>query len=439
MRSIFWKIFLSFWLLMAVVLAVTLRISLHLASERSAQVDEIRRIDILRDANEALQDGGRVGFERWLRNEVVLPPAQTVYLIDTDGQDILGRDVPKDVILGYKKHQRMHKRQDRWQRLSNPDDGRSYLFLFGPTRPPMLGVLSTPGVTTALFVVALVISALVCFLLTRYLTAPLRPVMDAAERLTDGDLDARSGITHPRADELGELATRFDTMADALQRQLESRQDLLRNISHELRSPLARILVALELAERQPDSTPRQLRRIANETQHMDMLTGQILDLARAQAHPEQHAPIDLAALLERIADDARFEGRPDDKQIVVEANQQAPVVTGQATLLHSAIENVVRNALRFSPAGGRVTIRVRRRQHDVLIDILDQGPGVAEDELESIFEPFTCSEDDHSAGVGLALTRQIMALHGGRVSAANRPAPQRGLCVTLRLPLADD
>ena len=434
MNSVFLLIFVSFWLVLVLVLAVTLRLSYRVASERAAQISEFRRIDIVRSAEDAIINDGAAGFERWLK-KAPLPPSQTIFLLDEDGRDILGRELPRAARNGFRRHQQRMLRTGRTRVPVIVDaDGRRYLFVFGPIRAPMLGVLSLPRVVMALFVAALIISAIVCFFLARYLTAPLTPMMQTARRLSEGDLDARIGDRR-RNDELGALSAQFDNMADALQQQMESRQDLLRNVSHELRSPLARMMIALELAKQAGGETPH-LDRIEREAEHMNELTAQILDLARAQAGVQADTPVDLSALLDEITEVANFEGAPDQKRVVLDIGDQLPTIRGNTSLLRSALDNIVRNALRYSPEAGSVTVRARSDGQQATIAISDNGPGVTPENLEKLFVPFFKGASSDGSGVGLALSAQIASWHGGSIRAENNPAPMSGLTVTLTLPV---
>ncbi|MEM7610595.1 MAG: ATP-binding protein [Pseudomonadota bacterium] len=445
MKSIFWKIFLSFLVLMVAVAGIAVQVSYRLSSERAAQINETSRIDIIRAAENALQQRGSEGFENWLANDAVLPPAQTVYLIDDAGADILGRELPRDVRSALRRLQRNENRARngriarhfRFPRISDAED-RQYRFFFGPSKPPLFGVLSTPGANRVILLLALLVSAIACYLLTRALTAPLGPIMRAAKQLTAGHLDARVGANSHRRDELGELARQFDTMADALQEQVSSRQELLRNVSHELRSPVARIQVALELARRQPEHIEQHLGRIEAEARQMESLTAQMLDLARAQtnaAPPMQ--TVDLAEVLHRVQADAEFEGKPDGKEIELTLHTTTLLVMGHHELLHSAIENIVRNALRFTPPGSRIDIIGDVNEAQIVIQIRDNGPGVSEADLPHLFEPFFHKGDNAgSAGVGLAVSAQVIALHAGDIVARNVDAGT-GLVVTVSLPHA--
>ncbi|MEM6809228.1 MAG: HAMP domain-containing sensor histidine kinase [Pseudomonadota bacterium] len=440
MNSVFWKIFLSFIVMLAAVGAITVHVSFYLAGQRAASINELKRIDVQRDAEAALVDGGREGFARWLRRDAGLPLTKTIFLIDETGDEILDRKLPAETKMAFgrlKKSGRL-KSSKRVPKVVDAD-GNVYLFLLGPGRPPAMGVFATPGVNRVVLVLALLVTATVCFLLTRYLVAPLTRVTRAAEALADGKLSARAGAEAYRHDELGRLAAQFDDMADALQRQMQTRQDLLRNASHELRSPLARIQVALELARRQPDAITEQLERIEREAEQMEALTAQMLNLARAQSDAaSEETDVDLAELLQQIVDDACFEGAPRDRDVQLDTHGDALVLRGHPELLASAIENVVRNALRFTPEGSQVDVDLVRENGHALIAVRDSGPGIPETLIAHIFEPFFQGQSKAgTAGVGLAVSKQVVDLHGGTMRARNRS--EGGLEVEIRLPLTGD
>lgn len=438
MNSIFWKIFLSFIAMLVLVGGITVHVSFYLAGQRAASINELKRIDVQRDAEAALVDGGAEGFARWLRADAGLPNTHTIYLIDGEGSEILERKLPAEAKLAFSRLKRSGrlKSSKRVPKIVAAD-GTPYLFLLGPTRPPAMGVFATPGVNRVVLVLALLVTGTACFLLTRYLVAPLTRVTRAAEALADGRLTARAGSDAYRHDELGRLASQFDDMADALQRQLQTRQDLLRNASHELRSPLARIQVALELARRQPDAVTEQLERIEREAEQMEALTAQMLNLARAQSdQASDAADVELGEVLRRIVEDAAFEGAPQGREVVLDAADGALVVRGHAELIASAIENVVRNALRFTPEGGGVEVRLAREGDHALVRVTDGGPGIPEHLMTHIFEPFFQGQSQAgTAGVGLAVSKQVVDLHGGTMRARNRA--EGGLEVEIRVPLA--
>jgi two-component system sensor histidine kinase CpxA len=242
-----------------------------------------------------------------------------------------------------------------------------------------------------------------------------------------------------RQDELGVLARDFDTMADHVRMLIASKETLLRALSHELRSPLARVRVALGLARREGADLPKQLDRIELETERLDTLIGQMLQLTHLRAVEPvlQRTPIDLTGLVSEVVEDARLEASAKDK--FVEWVPGGPLaLEGDAMLIRSAIENVVRNAVRFTDTGTTVTATIEGSPLYVSIVIEDRGPGVPEAELSRIFEPFyrvaECRDrDSGGTGLGLALTAGVVRLHRGEVNASNRA--QGGLRVEIKLP----
>lgn len=288
----------------------------------------------------------------------------------------------------------------------------------------------------------LLVSGVFCYLVARWLTRPLSRIRDASHRLAAGDLRARvypEGMK--RHDEIGDLVRDFDVMASRLERLVDAQGRILSDISHELRSPLARLGVALELAHRRasPDAAPH-LERIEMEAQRMNDLIGRVLSLARAEVTPPPATRIDLKSLLEKVVADARYEAEGQRRQVSLHIDGQ-PTLLGDATLVASAVDNVVRNALRHTAEQTAVTIDVSAAGRDALVVVRDHGQGVPAAELDRIFLPFHRAEfarnrDTGGVGLGLAIASRAVHIHGGAISAANHPAG--GLVVTIRLPLAD-
>jgi two-component system sensor histidine kinase CpxA len=247
-------------------------------------------------------------------------------------------------------------------------------------------------------------------------------------------------IAH-RSDELGVLARDFDQMAERLRQLLAAKETLLRYVSHELRSPLARLRVALSLARREGADVAREMDRMERETERLDTMIGQILRLSSlANDDPSLvKQRIELGHLLSEVVDDARLEARADNKTVEFKPAVQAEVL-GNHELLRSAIENVIRNAIRFTDNASQVDVGLEVRSAQAVVTIRDQGCGVPDSELEKIFEPFhrvPGANDKGSTGGGLGLTiaARVVTVYGGRVSARN--APDKGLIVEIALPLA--
>ena len=286
-------------------------------------------------------------------------------------------------------------------------------------------------------VAAFVISPLVCFVLSRSLTEPLRRVVAATRRLAAGDLATRVEVgARGRDDEVGELGRQFDRMAARLEKLITTRTELFRNVSHELRTPLARIRIATELARRKPGELDDQLGRIERETDHLDLLTRHVLSLAHLEESPADAdlREIDLVELVEGVAQDASYEAEAQGKKVVWEAGSKGSVVRANADLLHSAVENVVRNALRHTPLGTQVEISLKASNGVAHLRVRDDGPGVPGEDLQNIFEPFHRGPRSKGTGVGLAVTHRVVTHLDGQVSARNDS--RGGLCVDMELPL---
>jgi two-component system, OmpR family, sensor kinase len=235
------------------------------------------------------------------------------------------------------------------------------------------------------------------------------------------------------------LARDFDAMADQLRANRSATTQLLRDISHELRSPLARMRVALGLARQPPADFPRQLDRLEREIERLDAMISQVLKLARLHGTDAlvERERIELDEVIEEVVRDANFEGAMKNCRINVSGATHAAVL-GNRELLHSAIENVMRNAVRYSPDNTSVDVAVTRSNSGLEILIRDHGPGVPPADLERIFEPFyrvaeSRDRDSGGEGIGLAITSQVMKAHGGSAQAAN--AAGGGLEIRLSLP----
>jgi signal transduction histidine kinase len=290
----------------------------------------------------------------------------------------------------------------------------------------------------------LVASLAVAALLAWYVSKPIRFLRGAFDAASRGDLDARIGTgLGKRRDELADLGRDFDRTAAQIKGLMEAQRRLLHDVSHELRSPLARLQAAVGLARQHPRNNDSAMDRIDREAERMDKLVDEILTLSRVESGmsvPRDEA-VEIAPFIRGVLEDAAFEAHARDKTIAFEADL-APLETacikGNAEMLHRALENVVRNAMRHAPEGGKVAIV---GTHDpvagsISITVADNGPGVAHAELASIFEPFvrgSGAQDAHGHGLGLAIARRVIEAHGGRIEAANRA--QGGLAVTFHLP----
>ena len=282
----------------------------------------------------------------------------------------------------------------------------------------------------------LLASLLSAFGLAWYIAKPVRQLRGAFEAAAEGNLDVRiGGSMGRRRDELADLGDDFDRMSSHLQALMNGQRRLLHDVSHELRSPLARLNAAIGLARQQPARLEDSLRRIEREGGRMNQLVGELLTLSRLEAGVATPLEdIDLAELINDLLEDIRFEAGA--RQVTVNClNLPNFTVHADGALLHRALENVMRNALRFSPNGGAITLNVSAADADrCQITIDDQGPGVRDDELESIFTPFfRGAGGGEGYGLGLAIARRVLLAVNGRIEAKNLPAG--GLRVVLEMP----
>lgn len=302
----------------------------------------------------------------------------------------------------------------------------------GPRFQPL-----TPFVPLACAVLA---SLLFAALLAWYFSRPIRSLRQAFEAASSGDLAPRfEHLGIKGGDELHDLSRDFDRMAARLRSLIEGQTRLLHDVSHELRSPLARLQAAIGLAHQQPDKMAASMERIERESIRMDKLVGELLTLARLESGALETAKedIDMADLLGQLLEDAEFEATTHGRKLV-QHGEGAVIILGQADLLARAIENVVRNAIKHSPMGQAVEVEITPEAEQLRIRVLDRGPGVAPQDLKAIFEPFYRSEgtekDVEGHGLGLAIAQQVVQQHGGTIHAANRE--DGGLCVEIALPL---
>ncbi|MEO1203037.1 MAG: ATP-binding protein, partial [Pseudomonadota bacterium] len=289
-----------------------------------------------------------------------------------------------------------------------------------------------------IILIALFVSAAVSYFVARTITRPVRRLRESANAVAAGNLDTRvAEHVGKRQDDIGLLARDFDDMTAKLERAWQRQSELTANVSHELRSPLARLRVALELAKRRTGELA-ELDRIELETERLDALIGQLLEFSKLDADDHDSPDvIDVGELLRSVVDDVRYEYRESDLTIDF-ASATNVQVEGYARSLRSALENVLRNAARHSPQDGAIDVALVSDEQAVTIAVTDQGGGVPGQDLGRIFEPFyraTSSADSgEGTGLGLAIALRAVELNGGTIAANNA---DRGLRVEIRLPIA--
>lgn len=447
MHSLFWRIFLTFWLALALILVGTVTVAVDAALKWRNERPSLPYQEIYSRAAQVFEAGGADALKQWIEELSPAALRDRTFVLDSSGHDLLDRPLP--LYPG-------GNREGSPARVRSPAEpiGRS-LMLVGPdgkafrvvvVTPPYrgpirrFGELELPGVRAATLIIALVVSAVVCFLLARYLTAPVDRLRDATQRIAAGDLNVRVlPSLKGRKDDLGLLAADFDAMAERVRSLLESKHQLLRDVSHELRSPLARLQLALSLAQRGDAGAAENLARIGREADRLEQLIARALLLARLErpALGTETEQVDIAQLLGEIVADVAIEA--DARRARVELRTQGTLqVMGDREALRSAFENVLRNAVRYSPVGSQLQVRAERRGISIEVVIEDQGPGVPEKDLTLIFEPFyrvDASRDraEGGEGLGLAIAARAVALHHGTIDARNLAAT--GLAVRIVLP----
>jgi two-component system OmpR family sensor kinase len=376
--------------------------------------------------------GARALLEEWPGKN----RAPRVLIVDNAGRDALGRTVPQGALrkaLAALQHGRL---KHGVRRVTAPSGDAYVLFLpaanadAGPPRMP------PPGIQ---IVIALFASLLFSAGFATYLSRPIRHLRKVSNRLAEGDLNARvSPLIGSRNDELSDLGKDFDFMATHLQTLLNSQRQLLHDVSHELRSPVARMRLAVGIAQQQPEKVAMALERIERETERLDELLGQILTLARLESDlgTDVKEKVSIDELLEEIIQDVSFEAQASGRTIDYRADIKAEV-EGQRELLRRAFENVIRNAIKYTADASAVEIRLSSELHKPTVQIRDHGPGIPDDELNKVFQPFyrlPPEKDKTQAsgyGLGLAIARRALARHAASVELSN--APGGGLLVKIQ------
>ena len=448
MSRLLLRFFVSFWLTIALTFGAAAALGFYYAERAHAAIARFEVSDAVYDAGAALRSDGRDGLAEWLES---LPgvTGSLIYVVDQRGKDILGRRLPAAISIALRRFgdRRRGGRPDRanirrarpFTELVGPD-GAVYTVFVLPPRGTVGNWLTNRGLPTLIFL-AVVLSAAASWFLAGTISRPIRELRSSAMSLAAGRLDTRvASDVLQRHDEIGLLARDFDRMARELQRASHRQTELTRNVSHELRSPLARVRVALELARRKTGEL-HELDKIDGETERLDALIGQILEFSKLDAeHHDTPLCIDVIDMIHALADDLRFEFGDDVSVTVSCATDRSVHVQGFEHALRSCLENVLRNAARHGGPGGTIDVAVEQGEFDVVITIQDDGGGVAPGDLEHLFEPFYRAARHRSgprppgSGLGLAIAHRAIALHGGSIAAHNQ---DEGLRVTIRLPAA--
>ena len=446
-RRLFWKIFLPFWVAQALLLGVLyMRLHYRLHAENPWWVQPERRlVPSLADlAVQRFEQNGQPSL-RELLDRSSMPRRVNYWLLDANGRELSGRPLPGEMM-------EFAQRALRHEGIARPDEAvvivapvnsarGSYLLIAEIIPPPLAE--RVPGDIIWVLKLGTIISALMCLVIAHYLSKPIERLRNATNELARGNLDIRVGATiGRRRDEIADLVRDFDSMAGELRNQIQSERNLLSGVSHELRSPIARMRLALALA-RNADAPEldEMLDRIEQDTVQLDSMLERILTVARLESgqYKPKFEDFSLNEVLEEVLDDARFEAAASEAHI--NCTTDATVrVHGDPGLLRSAIENVVRNGLFYSGQNGQIDVRLSLDNGQTTLTVRDNGPGVPEEALPLLFKPFYRVDGSRvtstgGMGLGLAIVRNAVTAHGGTVTARN--ISPHGLEVEFRLPVA--
>jgi two-component system, OmpR family, sensor histidine kinase CpxA len=448
MRSLFGKIFLSFWMAQALFLVLAIVVTWVVRQEGETRLESAES-KIFSEAVQIYEKSGTPAVRDYL-DQIRDTQHIRTFLFNDQGDEISGHRAPDLLRDPARFRARMHA---IWKVIPPFSIQRQNLVSASGQRYTMVAIQPAPGPfgpnapTWGGILIAIISSGLICYLLARYLTAPVVRLRAATQKLSAGDLSARAGNGGSRGkDEMAQLVRDFDSMAERLEKLVKAQSRLLNDISHELRSPLARLNVALALArQRSGPEAQRMLDRIDVESDRLNELIERLLTIARLEAGPEgvRKESVSLPELVTEIVEDADFEAQGQRCHVFATINCDCTVM-GNPALVHSAIENVVRNATQYTKPGTDVHVTLdcggESGKPEAIVQVIDSGPGVPEDSLDKLFRPFYRIDDARvrntgGVGLGLAITDRAVRLHGGTVRAANRP--EGGLLIEIRLPIA--
>ena len=439
MRSLFWRIFASFWL--AVALVAGLSMLLGRALDQDAWV--LGRHPALKDVAELwsqlYERNGPEAAQQFLEKRKQRYRVN-IQVLNEEGQALVYGTFPPRAAAFEARHD--NPKRLPWRRITeeyrSPATGETYLFIYRIPHPEMMAwhrdSLFWPLSALA---IALVELTAISLLLTLSITRPLGRLRGAVHDLGQAAYQQNSlARLAGRGDEFGVLARDFNRMGSRLQDLIGSQRQLLRDVSHELRSPLARLRVALALTERAEPAQREQLwGRLTQECDRLEALISEILALARLDADPGTAQPINLRQLLDGLLEDAALAA--PEQRIQVRMDGRAIALRGWPDMLGRALDNLLRNALRFNPVEQPIEIEVSQQDGQLRIAVRDHGPGAPAEILERLGEPFFRAPQQSAPGhgLGLAIARRAAERHEGRLLLANHP--QGGFIATLELPLA--
>lgn len=438
------RIFLWFWLVLLIAVFGTLALSRALIEQT-----EIRRLPhvVIQQLQEQIQPFSNSENSEQLLNKLQQDRPGRWLLVNADNNTVLTPELlPRDFDQHWLTELSQLSRP-RWLKHHDMSLAGPFIIKLGNDtyalyqkreRPPQPWWRLSEMPQHVLLVLTLLVSAVASFILAVSISRPLRELVQRNLQFADGQLQSRVTKLSKRQDELGQLGRSFNTMAERISALLTNQQRLLRDISHELRSPLARAQLALGLAERQ--QTLDQVPRLKQELDRLDAMLDELLTYSKLDAgqYQLQQQLFDLPELLTDIIDVNQVEADAKQQTIRLTATPGIQVLA-DSRLLARAIENILRNAIKYSPTGSEITINLQQHYNELTLSICDKGPGIAQEQLEAVFEPFYRVSSSRNAstggtGLGLAIVAQIVRQHTGQVKAQNNT--DGGLCIILSLPV---
>ncbi|CAN5254795.1 ATP-binding protein [soil metagenome] len=449
--SLFLKIFLWFWLAIALVVATLTIVNWSTQSEPLVRQWQTFVGEIVTSnsatAAQIYENEGQNGLQQYLERVGNAERVNAVGLFDGNQRQIAGNELSAEANTLFNKA--LQSENTEFIRLPEQTiaakkirlkNGADYVYVVQYKRPPQTPFLTELKNRTLQILAVIFTAGLVCYALARYLTSPLGKLLFATQKLAEGDLQTRvSPEIGNRRDEFAKLARDFDEMAARIESLVSSEKRLTQDISHELRSPLARMNVALELARVKANpETKSLLERIETESHRLNEMISRLLILSKLETRSEnfEKAEVNLTKIVEQIAADADFEAQANNKSVQV-LQKDAVKVFGNENLLRSAIENVLRNAVKYSKDDTKVEVSLKKNGKTAEIIVRDYGAGVPENEIINLFRPFYrvhTARDRKTGGIGLglAIAERAVNAHDGKITAKNL---ENGLAVQISLP----